>query len=126
MRNIFSPVYSYFNIPLYLCRVKNKNLLLLIVLALAGFATWYFWHIVIYIIIAGILSLIGQPMDRFYSKLNIGKFKLSQTLSAALAFLTLFLVFFLLGIFFLPLVTEEALIFSSIDRGAAIASLQKP
>ena len=126
MRNIFSPVYSYFNIPLYLCRVKNKNLLLLIVLALAGFATWYFWHIVIYIIIAGILSLIGQPMDRFYSKLNIGKFKLSQTLSAALAFLTLFLVFFLLGIFFLPLVTEEARIFSSIDRGAAIASLQKP
>jgi len=101
-------------------------LLLLLVLAATAFGIWYFGHIVIYIIIAGILSLIGQPIDRFYSKLGIGKFRLSNTLSAALAFLTLFLVFFLLGIFFVPLFTEEASTLSSIDRGAAIASLQQP
>lgn len=56
----------------------------------------------------------------------MGKIKLPPTLSAALAFLTLFLIFFLLGIFFMPLFTEEARIFSSIDRDAAIASLQQP
>ena len=107
--------------------MKNKNLILLLILAVAGFAVWYFWHIVIYIIIAGILALIGQPIDRFYTKyLRFKNFKLSQTLSAGLAFLTLFLGFFLLTIFFVPLVLEEAALLSSLDRNTIIASFQKP
>ena len=107
--------------------MKNKNLLLLLLLVVGGFSVWYFWHIVIYIIIAGILALIGQPIDRFYTKyLRFGYFKLSPTLSAGLAFLTLFLGFFLLAIFFVPLITEEAGILSSIDRKTVILSLQKP
>ena len=106
--------------------MRNKNIILFILIAVSAFAAWYFWHIVIYLIIAGILSLVGQPIDRFYCKLGIGKFKLSRTLSAGLALLTLFLVFFLLGIFFVPLFMEEARIVSAIDRGAAIASLQQP
>lgn len=107
--------------------MKNKNLLLILLLAVAGFSMWYFWHIVIYIIMAGILALIGQPIDRFYTKyIKYGNFKLSPTLSAGLAFLTLFLVFFLLAIFFAPLVLEEAALFSSLDRDTIIASIQKP
>lgn len=92
----------------------------------AGLCIWYFGHILIYVIIAGILSLIGQPIDRFYSRFSLGKFRLSQTLSAALAFLTLFSIFFLLAVFFMPLITEEARILSSLDRETAMASLQQP
>lgn len=92
----------------------------------AGLCIWYFSHIFVYIIIAGILSLIGQPIDRFYSKFSLGKFRLSQTLSAALAFLTIFSIFFLLAIFFIPLITEEARILSSLDRETAMASLRQP
>jgi predicted PurR-regulated permease PerM len=51
---------------------------------------------------------------------------MSPTLSAGLAFLTLFLIFFLLAIFFMPLITEEARILSSIDRTNALSTLQKP
>ncbi|MFI5164591.1 MAG: AI-2E family transporter [Bacteroidia bacterium] len=104
----------------------RKYFLLILAAVLIGFSVWYFSAIFLYIIIAVILSLIGQPIDRFFSKLHIGKFKLSQTLSAAFAFLTLLFVFFLLALFFIPLFTEEANILSSIDRGAAIASLQQP
>lgn len=93
---------------------------------LAGTALWYFSSIFMYMIIAGVLSLIGQPIDRFYSKFSLGRFKLSKTLSAALAFLTLFLVFFVLAIFFMPLIMEEARIISSLDRTTAMASLQQP
>ena len=104
----------------------RKYFLFILAAALIGFSIWYFSTIFFYIIIAAILSLIGQPIDKLYSKLHIGKFKLSQTLGAALALLTLFLVFFLLALFFMPLLTEEANILSSIDRQAAMASLQKP
>ena len=107
--------------------MKNKNLLWLLLLPVAGFTVWFFWHIFIYIIIAGILSLVGQPIDRFYTKyLRFGDFKLSQTLSALLAFLTLFLGFFLLAVFFIPLVVEETKILSSLDRDTILASLQRP
>jgi len=107
--------------------MKNKNILLILLLALAGLAAWYFWHIFIYIIIAGIIALIGQPIDRFYTKyLRFGNFKLSPTLSAGLAFITLFAVFFLLAIFFVPLVLEETALFASLDRVTIIASMQKP
>ncbi|MEK6615207.1 MAG: hypothetical protein AABZ32_03710 [Bacteroidota bacterium] len=107
--------------------MRNKNLLLLLLLAVAGFSIWYFWHIVIYIIIAGIFALIGQPIDRLYRKyLRFGNFKLPATLSAGLAFLSLFFLFFLLAIFFVPLVMDETMIISSLDRNTIIASLQKP
>jgi predicted PurR-regulated permease PerM len=107
--------------------MKNKNLLLIFLLAVAGFAVWYFKHIFIYIIIAAIIALIGQPIDRFYTKyLRFGKFKITPTLSAGLAFLTLFLVFFLLAVFFAPLVLEEAALLSSLDRDIILTSLQKP
>jgi len=91
-----------------------------------GFAVWYFSTIFIYIIVAAILALIGQPIDRFFSKLGVGKYRLSPSLSAGLAFLTLFSIFFLLAVFFMPLVTEEARILSSIDRTSVMASFQTP
>ena len=107
--------------------MKNKNLLLIVLAVLTGFAVWFFWHIFIYIIIAGILALIGQPIDRFYTKhIRFGNFKPSPTLSALLAFLTLFLGFFLLAVFFIPLIVEETKIISSLDRDAILVSLQKP
>lgn len=107
--------------------MRNKNLLLAAGIVLTGFAVWYFSAIFLYIIIAGIIALIGQPIDRFYTNyLHFGNFKLSPTLSALLAFLTLFLGFFLLAIFFIPLVMEEAKILSSLDRTTIISSLQKP
>ncbi len=99
----------------------------IIIAVVAGLVVWYFKTIFIYIIIAGILALIGQPIDRFYTKyLRFRKLKLSTTLSAGLAFLTLFFIFFLLAIFFVPLIMEEARILSSIDKETVFGSLQKP
>ncbi len=118
------PLLSY---TLYLCTMKNKNLLLFLLLAIAGFSAWYFWHIIVYIIIAGIIALVGQPIDRFYTKyLRFGNFRISPSLSAGLAFITLFLLFFLLAVFFVPLVLEEAALLSSLDRDTIIASFQQP
>lgn len=93
---------------------------------LIGLSVWYFSTIFLYMIIAGILSLIGQPIVRFLNTLHIGRYRISETLSAGIAFLTLFFVFFLLTIFFAPLFAEEAAILSSINRTEAIASMQQP
>ena len=104
----------------------RKYFLFVLATALIGLSVWYFSSIFLYIIIAAILSLIGQPIHHFFGKIHIGKFRISETISAALAFFTLLFVFFLLAIIFLPLISEEATILSSIDRGAALAALQEP
>lgn len=51
---------------------------------------------------------------------------MSPSLSAALAFLTLLVVFFLIALIFVPLIMEEARIFSSINKETLNAVLQKP
>ena len=107
--------------------MNNKNILFFVAIVLACCGIWYFFHhIVIYIIIAGILSLIGQPIDRFFSRIKIWKIKMSGTLSAALALLTLFLFFFGVAVIFTPLVMEEANIFSSIDKETIMTALRDP
>ena len=107
--------------------MNNKNILVFAAVILACSGIWYFFHqIVIYILIAGILSLIGQPIDRFIGKLKIGNFQIPATISAALALLTLFLFFFTLALIFTPLIMEEASFFSSLDRETIMASLQQP
>ena len=104
----------------------NKNLIILITIIAMSFAAWYFSQVVIYIVIAAILALIGQPIDKFFSKIKIGKFKLPDTISTAFAFLTLLLAFISLLIFFTPLVMEEASILSSLDRSTLIGFIQTP
>lgn len=106
--------------------MRNRHLIFILSLAVICFALWYFRTIVVYIIIAGILSLIGQPIDRLYGKLKLGKHTINPSLSAAFAFLTLLMVFFLLVLFFVPLVMEEARLISSIDRETLFAALQEP
>lgn len=104
--------------------MKGKYWLLLIVL-FAGLAIWYFSHIFIYILIAAIVSLIGQPIDKFYSKhIRYGKYRLNPSLSAGLAFLTLLSLFLILGAVFLPLIMEEAKIISQLDPNAVYTNLQ--
>jgi predicted PurR-regulated permease PerM len=107
--------------------MKYRHLLILLGIIAAAFTIWYFSHIVIYIVVAGIISLVGQPIDRFYTRyLQLGRFKIGPTLSAGLAFITLFLFFFMLTVFFVPLAMEEAALISSLDRTSIMASLQEP
>ena len=107
--------------------MRNKILFVILALVAAAFIVWYFSHIIVYIIIAGIISLIGQPINRFYTRyLKFGRFVLSPSLSAGLAFLTLLFAFFLLARTFTPLVMEEVSIISSLDGNTIITSLKQP
>ena len=90
----------------------RKYFLLILGATLIGFLVWYFSNIFLYILIAGILSLIGQPINHFF-----GKLKISDSISAALTLLSLLLIFFLLAIFFIPLITEEACICAKTNAG---------
>lgn len=95
------------------------------ILLFVAFA-WYFSNIVAYLLIAGILSFIGQPVVEFLAKKKIKKIVIPRSVAAIL---TMALMFFATIIFlsvFIPLLTHEAKIISSIDTGQLLATLSAP
>ncbi len=82
---------------------------------LLAFAVWYFFKIVLYILIAIVLSLIAQPIVTFSDKLHVGKYKIPHILSVLAGMLSLIIGFSTLLYFILPLVSEQLNSLSSIS-----------
>ncbi len=53
---------------------KNKLFFLILLVAGAGFLVWYFSEIVIFIIVAGVITIIGSPLVDLLDRIRIGRF----------------------------------------------------
>lgn len=96
----------------------NKNLKLIggILLVLIGlYFAWYFFNILIYVIIAGVLSFIGQPLVRFFDKIKIKNVKIPHTISAVLSLLVMMLIIASFFMIFVPVISRQANVISHID-----------
>lgn len=91
-----------------------------------GFILWYFKSIVAYILIAALLSLIGQPIVDFLSKLHYKKFKLQKWISALLTLIILWGIVIMFFRIFIPLVAHEANAIASIDANQIKQNLDEP
>ena len=96
-------------------------------LLVIGALVYYFSQIVAYVIIAWVLSMVGQPLMRFFqTKIRIGKFRLGPNLSAVLTLIVYFLVVGLLIMLFVPLILEQANNLAQVDYTAIAAALEEP
>ena len=79
------------------------------------FMAWYFFDILIFIIVAGVISLIGHPLVDLLARIRVGKFQMPSWISALITLIALigFLVGFVL--IFVPMITRQAEIISRID-----------
>jgi len=94
---------------------KNKLFFLIVIIAATGFLVWYFANIVIFIIVAGVISIVGGPLVEFLDRIKIGRFSFPHVLSVTLALLLLLLLFIGMFSLFIPLVVNEANMISNID-----------
>ncbi|TVR81204.1 MAG: AI-2E family transporter [Chitinophagaceae bacterium] len=90
-----------------------KQLLFLFSFILFAVFVWYFNSILIYLVIAWILSLIGEPVMNFFEKLRYKKFYVPRFLSAALTIISFYLVLIFFLMIFVPLVVKEARFFTN-------------
>lgn len=105
---------------------KSKYFLIALAILLIALVAWYLKTIVIYICVAIIISLIGQPLVRIFSSLKIKNFRLPVSVSALSALATISLI---LGIFvslFIPLLIEEARIISKINPNEVVTAFREP
>jgi predicted PurR-regulated permease PerM len=79
------------------------------------FFLWYFSNIVVYVLIAAVLSFLGQPLVRLFDRINIREFKMPHTASTLISLVIVFVAILLFFLFFVPVITKEARVISNID-----------
>ncbi len=101
---------------------KNNKLFFLVILTAAlGFLTWYFSNIVVFIIVAGVVSIVGSPMVELLDRIRIGRYSFPHSLSVIITLLLVLAIFFGLFSLFIPLVINEAALISNIDGKQVMA-----
>lgn len=108
--------------------LQNTIKYLLIILAIVAVVSllWFFETIVIYILLAVIFSLIGQPFVKLFNKIKIGNYTIPKSISALGALICMFVVFAILISLFIPIVISEARIIASVDAWVVIDYLKGP
>ncbi|MCQ2186046.1 MAG: AI-2E family transporter [Bacteroidales bacterium] len=67
-----------------------RLVMILIILGIVGAVCWYLRHVLVYIVLALVITVLALPMSRLYAKVRIGKFRSPAWLNSLLAILTVF------------------------------------
>lgn len=94
---------------------KYRVIVAVIGVLLGLFMIWYFFDILIYIITAGVISLIGQPLVEVLSKIRIGKLSIPKSIAALITIITLIGLLICLVLLFVPMITRQAQMISRIN-----------
>lgn len=94
---------------------KYRVIVAVVGVLLGLFMMWYFFNILIYIIVAGVISLIGQPLVEFLSKIRIGRLSMPKSISALITIVSLIGLLVGLVFLFVPLITRQAQMISKIN-----------
>jgi predicted PurR-regulated permease PerM len=105
----------------------SRNIAIAVSILIVSAIFYFFSNIVAYVLIAWVLSLIGQPLMRFFQqKIQIGRFKAGPSFSAILTIISFFVVFATLIWLFVPLVVEQARNLAEVDYNAIGQALNEP
>ncbi len=105
---------------------RTRNILLISGGVILAFLLWFFLDIVIYILLSVILSFIGKPLMWALDRVKIGKWSVPRSVAAFISLVSLWLLFFAVFKFLIPLLVKEFETFSSINFEQIFSSLQEP
>src|SRR5512133_1995946 len=103
-----------------------RNILIAAGIILIFAIFWFFRSIVIYVLISGVLSIMGRPLVDLFGRIRIRKWHLPR---AVCALLTLTVIWSLIIMFFktfIPLISEQISYFSSIESEKLVALIDNP
>jgi predicted PurR-regulated permease PerM len=107
-------------------RNRNRIALIICLLVLGLALAWFLKTVLLYILVALVLSLVGAPVHHFLKTRKLGRFHFPNGLSAFIALISIFALIAGLIAIFIPLALDEYRILSNTKQEALIASLQGP
>lgn len=93
----------------------------ILIILIVGFLVWFYSAIVLYVLIAAVLSIIGQPIVRLLDKIRI-----PHTISSIVTLLFLLGIFLSFIMVFVPLFVREAEMISHLDLKSIGKTFQEP
>ncbi len=98
----------------------------ILVLFILGYLIWRFSYIIVWVLIAAMVSFVGQPLVTLFDKIHIRKLRMPRLASALLAMLVLVLIGAGFVAVIVPMIIKQAETVSSIDVNALVNNLQGP
>ena len=105
-------------------KISTKSILVFVTILIVALLFWYFSTILIYILIAGIISLMGKPLMVLLEKIKFKQFKLPRSVNAIITLLTFWVIIVYFFKIMLPIVVYQANQFSKIDITQVENSIQ--
>ena len=87
---------------------------------------WYFREIVVYILVSGVLSIMGRPLVDLFCRIKIRKWYFPRALGALFTLLIIWGIIVSFFYIFVPLVTSQINQFSTIDSGRIVQLIEGP
>jgi predicted PurR-regulated permease PerM len=104
--------------------LRNILIFASILLLLAGI--WYFREIVVYILVSGVLSIMGRPLVDLFCRIKIRKWHFPRSLGALFTLLIIWGIIVLFFYTFIPLVTGQINQLSTIDSSRIVQLIEGP
>lgn len=104
----------------------TKYILGFIALSITFFFSWYFFTVIVYVLVAAVISFIGKPIIDLLDKIKVREYRLSDTVKAAITVVFLWFVFILFFSTIIPLVVHEFQSLENVSVNNIVAQLQEP
>ncbi|MCX6333986.1 MAG: AI-2E family transporter [Bacteroidia bacterium] len=107
-------------------KVTWRSILIFFGIILLIAIVWFFRSIVVYILVSGVLSIMGRPLVDFLCKLRIRQWKFPRAMAALMTLLIIWGFIVLFFVVFVPLITKQINDFSTIDSDKIVQLIQQP
>ena len=107
-------------------KTSLRNILIFFGILLFLALLWYFRNIVVYILVSGVLSIMGRPLVDLFCRIRIGKLNFPRVISALLTLMIIWGLIILFLWIFVPLVTRQINYFSTIDSAKIVQIVEGP
>ncbi len=103
-----------------------RNILIFFGILLLLACVWYFRIVVVYILVSGVLSIIGRPLVDLFSRIRIKKWSFPRPLGAFLTIIIIWSFIILFFVIFIPLISTQINYFSTIDSEKIVQLVAGP
>jgi predicted PurR-regulated permease PerM len=110
----------------FIMKATLRNILIFFGVLLLLACAWYFRNIVVYILVSGVLSIMGRPLVDLFCRIRIKRWSFPRALGALITLIIIWGLIVLFFVIFIPLVTTQINYFSTIDSEKIVQIVAGP
>ncbi len=104
----------------------SKYIIYTVVAAVVCAICWYFKDVIVYILVAGVLALVGSPLTDALNRIRIGRHSMPTWLSAIISIFLIIAVFFGIVTLIFPIVMNVVKDISMVNMESTVRSISVP